>query len=38
MNNRDSKITAEGIDIKKSYSESDHTNSKDNLAGEAPYQ
>ena len=38
MNNRDSKITAEGIEIKKSYSEMDHNNSSDQLAGEAPYQ
>ncbi|MFT6338657.1 MAG: methylmalonyl-CoA mutase [Halioglobus sp.] len=38
MNNIDSKITAEGIAIKKAYSESDHNNCKDNFAGEAPYQ
>ena len=38
MNSNNSKITAEEIDIKMSYSNEDHNCSKGHLAGEPPYQ
>ena len=38
MKSNSSKITAEEIDIKKSYSKEDHNCSKNHLAGVAPYQ
>ena len=38
MNNNKSKVTAEGITVKKKFSNSDHNCKTNHIAGQAPYQ